>query len=109
MEKLAFTRGHLSNVRVIMEIIRVGLVEMLYQMMIDWIPTLEYLLPDARGCLRPRPVVPGSKCHHFLRPQHWQSLSDTKSPQVERLDAQARPESGREAGRANRWRNPVCP
>jgi hypothetical protein len=49
MEKLAFTRVCLSGVRVIMAITCVPLVELLCQEAIIWIPTLEYLLPGARG------------------------------------------------------------
>jgi hypothetical protein len=43
MEKLAFTRACLSDVRVIMAIMCAPLVEL------SWIPTLEYLLPGACG------------------------------------------------------------
>jgi hypothetical protein len=49
MEKLNFTRASLSNVGVIMTIMRVPLVELLCQTMMGQIPILEYLLPGARG------------------------------------------------------------
>jgi hypothetical protein len=49
MEKLAFTRACLSAIRVIMEIMRVPLVELLYRAVMGWIPTLKYMLPDACG------------------------------------------------------------
>jgi hypothetical protein len=46
MEKLAFTRACLSDVRVVMVIMRVPLVELLCQAVMGQIPTLEYLPPD---------------------------------------------------------------
>jgi hypothetical protein len=49
MEKLAFTRVCLSDVSVIMAIMRIPLVELLYQTVMGWIPALEYLLPGTRG------------------------------------------------------------
>jgi hypothetical protein len=69
----------------------------------EWIPTLEYLLSCAHGA-----------CGHVLSCQtvnaatSWdpvssKNISDTKSSQVERLDALARPRSEREAGRTDRW------
>jgi hypothetical protein len=51
MEKSAFTRARLSNVRVIMVIMRVLMVELLCQAAMGWIPILKYLLSCARGCL----------------------------------------------------------
>jgi hypothetical protein len=49
MEKLAFTRACLSDVSVIMMIMRVPLVKLLCQPVMGWIPALEYLLPGVRG------------------------------------------------------------
>jgi hypothetical protein len=49
MEKLAVTRACLSDVSVIMVIMRVPLVELLYQAAMGWILALEYLLPGTRG------------------------------------------------------------
>jgi hypothetical protein len=49
MKKLAFTRASLSDVRVIMVNMRAPLVELLYQMAMGWIPTLEYLLLGVCG------------------------------------------------------------
>jgi hypothetical protein len=49
MEKPTFTRACLSDVRVIMVIVRIPLVELLCQVAVGWIPTLEYLLPSPRG------------------------------------------------------------
>jgi hypothetical protein len=51
-----------------MVIMRVPLVELLYQMVMRQIPALEHLLPGARGCLWPCLVMPGIKCHRFLSP-----------------------------------------
>jgi hypothetical protein len=48
MEKVVFTRACLSSVRVIM-IMRIPLVELLCQMIMGWIPALEYLLPGTVG------------------------------------------------------------
>jgi hypothetical protein len=56
-------------VRAIMALMRVSLVELLCQMVMGWLPTLEYMLSGMRGLLRPRPVVPGAKCHDFPRPR----------------------------------------
>jgi hypothetical protein len=49
MEKLAFTRACLSDVSVIMTIMRVPLIELLCQVVMGWIPALEYLLLGAHG------------------------------------------------------------
>jgi hypothetical protein len=48
MERLGCTRACLSDISVIMPIMRVSLVELLCQVVMGWIPALEYLLPDAR-------------------------------------------------------------
>jgi hypothetical protein len=65
MEKPAFTRADLSDVRVIMLIMRAPVVELLCQAGIGWIPVLKWLLLGARGCLWSCPVVLGIKCHCF--------------------------------------------
>jgi hypothetical protein len=49
IKKLAFIRVGLSNVKVIMVIMRVPLVELMYQAVMEQISALEYLLPSARG------------------------------------------------------------
>jgi hypothetical protein len=49
MEKLIFTRACLSDVNVIIVIMRVPLVELLCQAAMRWILALDYLLPGARG------------------------------------------------------------
>jgi hypothetical protein len=66
--KLFFTRARLSYVRVIMTFMRVSLVEPLRQAAMGRISVLEYMLLGARGLLRPRPIVPGTKCYRFPRP-----------------------------------------
>jgi hypothetical protein len=49
MERPTFTRVGLFDVRVIVVILRVPLVELLCQVVMGWIPTLEYVLPGMRG------------------------------------------------------------
>jgi hypothetical protein len=49
MEKPVFTRACLSDVRVILVIMRVSLVELLCQVVMRQIPTLEYRLLDMHG------------------------------------------------------------
>jgi hypothetical protein len=49
MEKLVFTRARLSNIRVIMMIIRVPLVELLCQTTMGWISAFEYLPSSTCG------------------------------------------------------------
>jgi hypothetical protein len=46
---LPLPRACLSDVRALMVIMRVPLVESLCQAMMGWIPALEYLLPGMRG------------------------------------------------------------
>jgi hypothetical protein len=58
MEKATVTRASLPNVRVIMTIKRVPVVEQLCQAMMGWILALKCLLSSAHGCLRPCPIVP---------------------------------------------------
>jgi hypothetical protein len=48
MEKLIFTRASLFNVRVIMVIMRLHMVQLLYQVVTERIPVLKYLLSGAR-------------------------------------------------------------
>jgi hypothetical protein len=96
MEKLTFTRACLSYVRDITPIMCVPLVKSLCQTAMGWIPALEYMLSAVRGFLWPRLISSGNKCHRFPRPQSRWSISVTESPRVGRLDAQFRPELGRE-------------
>jgi hypothetical protein len=53
MEKLTFTRVNLSDVRVIMMIMCVSVVELLCQVATRQITVLKYLLSGAHGCLWP--------------------------------------------------------
>jgi hypothetical protein len=69
MEKPASTRVGLSDVRVIMVIMCVPLVESLCQEAIGWIPTLEYLLPGMHGGMWPCSVMPDNKNYCFVRPR----------------------------------------
>jgi hypothetical protein len=45
----------------------VSLIEHLCQVMMGWIPALEYILLGARGLLWPHLIVPDVKCHRFPR------------------------------------------
>jgi hypothetical protein len=49
MEKLTFTKACLSDVSVIMTIMRVPLVKLLCQVVMGCISSIEYLLPGVRG------------------------------------------------------------
>jgi hypothetical protein len=57
MKKSAFTRVNLSDVRAIMAIMCVPVMELLCQAVMRWVPVLEYLLLDVCGCLWPCPVM----------------------------------------------------
>jgi hypothetical protein len=48
MEKPIFTKASLFNVRVIMVIMRLHMVQLLYQVVTERIPVLKYLLSGAR-------------------------------------------------------------
>jgi hypothetical protein len=52
-----------------MAIMHVPLVELLCQTVMGHIQALEYMPSGMCGLLRPCPIVPGTKCHHFRR-QH---------------------------------------
>jgi hypothetical protein len=80
MEKPTFTRVCLSDVRVIMVIMRVPVVELLCG---DGMASaLMYLLSSARECLLPCLFVPDIKCRRFPRTRLCWCLSDTESPWV---------------------------
>jgi hypothetical protein len=51
MEKSTFTRANLSDVRIIIAIVCVPMVELLCQVVIGRIPVLEHLLSGAHGCV----------------------------------------------------------
>jgi hypothetical protein len=67
MEKPAFTRENLSDVRVIMVIMHVLEEELLCQVVTGWIHVLECLLSGARGRLWLRLVMSGIKWSYFPR------------------------------------------
>jgi hypothetical protein len=54
-----------------MAFMHVSLDLLLHQTVMGWILVLEYKLSGAHGLLHPCPVVPGAKCHRFLRPWCW--------------------------------------
>jgi hypothetical protein len=80
MEKPAFARVNLSDVRVIIVIMHVPMVELLCQVSMGQIPVLECLLSSVHGCLSPCLVVPGIKCHGFSRTRLRWCLPSTESP-----------------------------
>jgi hypothetical protein len=67
MENSAFTRVSLSDVRVIMEIMRVLVEELLCQTVTGQISVLECLLSDERGHLRLRLLLLDIKWHCYWR------------------------------------------
>jgi hypothetical protein len=81
LENLTFIEARLSDVRVIMAIIRVLVVELLCQAVTGWVPVLECVLPDACGHERLHPVLSGIKWPRFPRisalgplSQYWEPL-----------------------------------
>jgi hypothetical protein len=52
-----------------MTFMHVSLIELLRQVAMGWIPSLDYILLGARRLLRPRPIVPGAKCRRIPRPR----------------------------------------
>jgi hypothetical protein len=81
MEKLTFTTACLSNVRVILVIMRVPSVELLCQAVMGRIPTLEYLLPSMRGacghallCQMVNPLLPKTQAPGKKSTQFWKIL-----------------------------------
>jgi hypothetical protein len=77
-----------------MKIIRVLVEELLCQTVMGRIPILMSLLPGARGCLWPHPIVPDIKCRYFQRTRLPWCLPDTKSPRAWLSEAWACPEVG---------------
>jgi hypothetical protein len=67
MEKPAFTRMSLSDVKLIMISMRVLVEEFLCQAVMEQIPLLKGLLSGARGHLWLRLVLPGIKYHRYPR------------------------------------------
>jgi hypothetical protein len=77
------TRVSLSDVRVIMMIMRVFMKELLYQAVMRQAPVLECMLSGARGNLRLCPIMSGMKWHCFLRaPLQWRIPGTVKPPGV---------------------------
>jgi hypothetical protein len=64
-----FYRANLIDVKVIMPIMCVSVVEFLYQVVTRQILILKYLLSGTHGCLWSCPVVPSIKCRRF--PRSW--------------------------------------
>jgi hypothetical protein len=78
-----------------MVIMRVPVVESLYQTAIGRFPVLKYLLLGASGCLLPRLVVTGFKYHRFpMTRLHW-CLADAESPRAWLSGARVCHEPGR--------------
>jgi hypothetical protein len=69
MEMPAFTKANLSNIRVIMAIMRVLMKQLLCQVVTGWILILKCLLPGVIGHLWLRPIKSGIKWRYFLRTQ----------------------------------------
>jgi DMSO/TMAO reductase YedYZ heme-binding membrane subunit len=67
MENPTFTRVSLSDVRVIMVIMRILVEELLYQAVMRRIPVLECLLSGSHRCLWLRPILPSIKWHRYPR------------------------------------------
>jgi hypothetical protein len=80
MEKSAFTRMNLSDVRVVMAIMHVLMGELLCQAVARWISVLEGPLSGARGLLWLRLVMPDIKCHCFSRTQLQWCIPSTGEP-----------------------------
>jgi hypothetical protein len=68
MEHPVFTKACLSDVRVIMMIKLVPVVELLCQTVTGWIPVLKILLSDVCGCLWPCPIMPDCRSVMTLPP-----------------------------------------
>jgi hypothetical protein len=77
--ELTFTRASLSDVRVIMVIMCVLVVELLCQAATERILILKYLLLGMHGYMWPCPVMLDIKCHHFPRIQLWWCLPGVES------------------------------
>jgi hypothetical protein len=80
MEKSAFTRANLFDVRVIMTIIHVLMEELLCQAVMGWILVLECPQSDACGCLWLRLVQSDIKLCCFPRTQLQGRLPSAEKP-----------------------------
>jgi hypothetical protein len=82
MWKAAFSKAKLSDVRVIMTIMCVCMVELLCQAPTGWILVLKYLLSGVCGHMWQHPVVADIKYHRFLRSWLPWCLPGTESPRA---------------------------
>jgi hypothetical protein len=97
MEKPTFTRANLSDVRMIIAIMRVLMVDLLCQAVTGRIPTLECMLLGARGCLWVRPIMAGIKCHCFSRTHlQWHLPGTERTLGCNCRGGQVRADPGRE-------------
>jgi hypothetical protein len=67
MEKPALIGASLSDVKMIMTVMRVLMAKLLWQAVTGRVLVLECLLPGARGCLWLHHVLPSIKWTHFSR------------------------------------------
>jgi hypothetical protein len=100
--------GFLSDVRVIMMIMRILMAMSLCQAALGQVPVLECLLPGARECLWLRPVMPDIKWRCFLRAQLQQLYPVLERPlgvTTGGPGARVRAETGYEDGlqQTGRW------
>jgi hypothetical protein len=85
MEKPTFTRVNLSDVKVIMAIMYISVVDLLCEVSMGWILVLKFLLSGARGHLWPCLIMLGIKCCRFLKTHLRWCLPGTKSLQARLL------------------------
>jgi hypothetical protein len=83
MEKPAFTRANLSNIKAIMAIMCFPMVELLCQTLMGWILVPKYLLSGVHGRLWSCPIMAGIKCWHFPRIRLQWCLPGTETPEVQ--------------------------
>jgi hypothetical protein len=86
-----------------MVIMRILVVELSCQTMMEQPSVLEYMLSGARGCLWSCLVVPDIKCHCFPRTQLRWCLSDAESPCACSREPGYVLSQGDEVGLAGRW------
>jgi hypothetical protein len=94
MEKPVFTRPNLSDVRVIMVIMHVLVVELLCQTAMGQISVFKYLKSGVRRCLWPCLVLPNIKCHRFPRSRLSWCFPGTECPRAWMSGAQVCAELG---------------
>jgi hypothetical protein len=94
MKNPTFIRENLFDVRAIMVIMCVLIVELLCQTVMGRVPVLECLLPDARGYQRLCHVLSGIKCPRFLKISALRSLARYWEPPGVATGARVRAEPG---------------